>query len=162
MSGFRFERLRDCAAKVTDGHIQPSTIEAHIAFICKIQIGLNRCAQISQLVLPLGKMLIGVLQTAIDRKLALRLGFRIDQIGQGLCLSEVEAPVLESTQRELASFGRAHRFVLRKLIENRSHDSAAAVTMNFGNILTRKACWAGHEQDQRMIEQRTVAAPNRS
>jgi hypothetical protein len=107
-------------------------------------------------------MLIGALQTAIDSQLALRLGLRVDQIGQSLRLREIEAPVLEGTQRELAGFGRAYRIVLGKLIENRSHDSAAAVTMNFGNILTREACWARHEQDQRMIEQRTVAAPNRS
>ena len=82
---------------------------------------------------------------------ALRLGFGGGEIGDRLGLGQVELAVLKGAAGEFPGFGKPEPETAQR-IGDRGEHRAAAVQMQFGDILAGKARGGGKPQHQRIVE----------
>ena len=96
---------------------------------------------------------------------ALRLGLGRHQIGDPLCLGEIEAACLEGTPGELAGLGGPQAGKRRERVRERREDGGAAVDVELRHVLAGGA--AGRREPEsktavdRLARHRLAKAPKR-
>ena len=92
-------------------------------------------------------------------KAALRFGLGVDQIGQRLGLDQIELAVEKGAAREFARFGMADAIKAGDRLQHLAGDGAAAMDMEFGDVLAGKAVRTREKQHQAVVDQRSVGRP---
>jgi hypothetical protein len=91
-----------------------------------------------------------------DRRPALRLGLGHQQVAQPFGFAQVDSAMEQRAARELAWLGRPESRSGSQRRLYRADHGAAAMEMEFGKVLPRRAAWTGKAEDERAIEQHAV------
>ncbi|GES46875.1 hypothetical protein RsS62_61270 [Rhizobium dioscoreae] len=98
----------------------------------------------------------------LQRKPALHLRFRANEIGEAFHLYQIHLSILECAPRKLAMFRHSAMLEGRELFQKRVHHSFTAVDMKLNAIFARKRGWTRKNQDKAAVYHQTVTSPNRS
>ena len=97
-----------------------------------------------------------------QRCLALRLGFRLDEVGEALSLGQVDAAIFERAPRELTRLRRTQAMDARQRSEDCIDDRAAAMALEFHDILAGRARRPIEPEEERVVEHRPIPSAKRS
>ena len=92
---------------------------------------------------------------------ALRLCFRLEQIGEALGLGQVDSPMFERAPSELSRDSLPQAGNLLQRGQHARHDRSSAVEMELGDIFAGCARWAGKTNNQRLIKNFAIVPERR-
>ena len=133
-------------------------VRRDIALIGEVEARLDECLGAQQLLAPGFIERAGPTVGLGERLARLRLGLGVDEIGEALDLGEVELAVGEGTGGELAGLRQPHASYRQHRLDDAANHGAAAMDVQLGHVLSRKACRPRQPQHQPAIQRQARAA----
>ena len=131
-------------------------IEADIVFVDIVDCRLGAGRELQDPLLPLLDLLAKAAFGHGQRRLALRLGFRLDEVGEALGLGQVDPAIFERAARELTRLRRTQAVDARQRSEDCIDDRAAAMALEFHDIFAGRARRPIEPEDERVVEHRPI------
>ena len=128
----------------------------HIVLVREVELGLEERPRLDQ---PLPPSLVEAAQRAVGLAHGLpplRLGLRLNQVGDSFDLGQIEPAVEESPPGELAGLRRPEALQPLQFPEDRGNHRAATVDMELGDVLAGETSWRRKEQGKPAVKDRPV------